>query len=434
MRKIILIIICGLFLSFRAEAAASFTTGSFLLNTSTGNQAVTGAGFQPKLVIFFAGQKADAQGESNDVRFMYGAAVSSTKRWALAGSGGWGSGNSDARNGWQADRCIIGVNTFAATVDFEADMVTLDADGFTINVTTASATSYRIFYMAFGGSDISADVGTFTISATGSKAITGVGFQPTLIGLGVASASADGYGNFTEGSIGWATASSNRYALSWAAQNNVADTNSVKSQISTGVLQEIWITPVVEDLADFTSMDADGFTINVSSNVNSPVVGYIAMRGASFKLGAFNEPTSTGNASVTGVGFQPSMVAVFSFSAASTASIIDGENLMIGAATSSSNRRSFDIDCPDAATTSTDQRKTSEALWLTHITGSTNSGNPTNTAEADFVSMDADGFTYNMTTADATSRQVIYVAFAQTPVSSTNTTIYNATLYGATVY
>lgn len=409
--------------------AASFTTGSFLLNTSTGNQSVTGVGFQPKLLIFFAGHKADAQGESNDLRLMYGAAVSSTKRWCLASAGGWGSGNSDARTGWQADRCIIGVNTFASTADFEADFVSMDADGFTVNVATASGTSYRIFYAAFGGADISADVGTFTISATGSKAITGVGFQPTLVGIGVASSTVDGYGGFMEAGFGWATSSSNRMCVSWAGENALAATNTVKSQKSTAILQEIWVTPVVEDLADFTSMDADGFTINVTSNVNSPVVGYIAMKGCQIKLAAFNEPTSTGNSSVTGVGFQPSLTIFFSISAATTSSIVDGANVMIGAATSSSNRRVFDVDSPDAADTTTDQRETSEALCLTHVTGSGSSGNPTNNAKADFVSMDSDGFTYNMTVADATARETYYLAFAQT-AAATTTFIPRLTLMG----
>jgi hypothetical protein len=43
-------------------------------------------------------------------------------------------------------------------------------------------------------------------------------------------------------------------------------------------------------------------------------------------------------------------------------------------------------------------------------------GSPTTNAVADLVSFDADGFTLNWTTADATAREILYLAFGSTAV------------------
>ena len=56
--------------------------GNFALNTSTGNQSITGLGFQPKLVIFYPTQQT-ADGVIVDYQLAIGAAVSSTSRFSV---------------------------------------------------------------------------------------------------------------------------------------------------------------------------------------------------------------------------------------------------------------------------------------------------------------------------------------------------------------
>ncbi len=66
--------------------ALSLDQGSFALNTSTGNQAVTGVGFEPKVILFYL---VDATGDGSAASYAFGlgSAISSTERFALCGQG-----------------------------------------------------------------------------------------------------------------------------------------------------------------------------------------------------------------------------------------------------------------------------------------------------------------------------------------------------------
>src|SRR5207244_5441114 len=69
-----------------------------------------------------------------------------------------------------------------STITLALDFVSNNADGFTVNVVTADATSRRVFYLALGGLT-NAVVGNYQTPATttGNQTITGLGFQPDLL-------------------------------------------------------------------------------------------------------------------------------------------------------------------------------------------------------------------------------------------------------------
>ena len=163
--------------------ALSSKVGTFTTNTVTGNQAITGVGFQPKIVFIFATQKT-AAGASVDMSLCFGVGVSSTSRAYKAVA------DRDAQTTTEANTRSSNAGLFAikttsspTVLTAAADLVTLDSDGFTFNLTTAPGTGIFMGYLALGGTDI-ANVATGVFNertGTGSQAVTGVGFQPDAI-------------------------------------------------------------------------------------------------------------------------------------------------------------------------------------------------------------------------------------------------------------
>lgn len=106
---------------------------------STGNKSVTGLGFKPKLVKF----KVTPTASGSASNWGEGAMTATSQYYYATGSGG----SSFARNTSQTS-CIGYVIGSTSTPALLAQRVSLDADGFTINVTTAA--SVDVEYEAFG--------------------------------------------------------------------------------------------------------------------------------------------------------------------------------------------------------------------------------------------------------------------------------------------
>lgn len=111
--------------------------------------------------------------------------------------------------------------------------------------------------------------GTFTVTATGAKAITGVGFTPKAImftwlpGSGFGIAFNFGYG-FTDGTTQWA----------FAANSQEGGDHSGGSVTNKCILATIG-NQAVSVNGSLTSFDADGFTLDITTYVADRVFGYI---------------------------------------------------------------------------------------------------------------------------------------------------------------
>lgn len=403
--------------------AFNAATGTITTPTSTGNASVTGLGFTPKVIILYSSSVSSvAQG----VIYGFGAATSSSARWTI-GIGedqGGGSANNFAR-GLKSTKCLTVVQStgLTPTVYLEADLVSMDADGFTLNWTTVQASGMPVYYLALGGSDLNAKVGTFdTGTGTGNQSITGVGFIPSTVLIG------GSIGNTTEGlttasifALGVGTSSSNRAAFSLLGNNSVLGQENSSVQDTSHIYYRTTNNKSMNAAGDLVSMDADGFTINLSTNTAARRNGYIALSGINVKTGVFNQPTSTGNQSITGVGFTPKATLFMTRGLVSSSTVDSSWSLSIGSAVSSSSRNVASASgVLDAATIiSGIDGSASKAIQL--ITAN-NGSNPTLSADADFVSNDSNGFTLNWTNADATAREVIYWALGQ---ASSGTSLFD---------
>jgi len=281
--------------------------GSFLCPTSTGNHSVTGIGFKPHLVIFFGGAKADPQGGGSgaDMNLWFGVANRALEQWVSTINCINGAATTDATSAFSATSCIL-THTTASAKLFEAAIVSMDDDGFTVNFTTAPGTARRIFYIAYELKDSSIKIGTFTNAAsTGNQSFTGVGFQPKLL---IAST------GVTDGtsccfSLGAALSTSSR----WAHAVNIRDNSGSNlggayCTRTSRFIEYLRITgPREAIVADLVSFNADGFTLNYSTAILAKQFGYIAIAGddVDVDVGAFDKGALSSSYTVTGMAFQP---------------------------------------------------------------------------------------------------------------------------------
>lgn len=387
---------------------------SITLNTVTGNQAITGVGFQGKLLLLW-GNAGAVLGNATNATMILGAASSSTNRWAMWGRTRDALATSDADRAASTTRVLVRSSTDGASLTDEIDFVSWDADGFTLNIITTGGAASILFYLVLGGADLSnVAVGSFnTGTVLGNLAVTGVGFQGTLALFG------GERDDTTLGptvnarlGLGAARSSTSRWTTAWLGADNQVNGDEQTIQRTTQCEIRTSNLLVITSEIDFVSWDADGFTVNiVTANANRTIF-YVAL-GGTFQaaLGSFAQPGATGNQGVT-VGFQPLAELFASNSKAAGAAGVADSKQVIGAALSSTVRRVSALAATDLADpTQADQRKL-DTLCLTHLTA----GTPTVNAEADFVSQDADGFTVNWTTVDATARQQLYLALASAAV------------------
>lgn len=119
----------------------------FALNGSTGDQAVTGIGFEPDALVFLGCTDFDTStsgsagpGSQPGTIMMLGAADASLNQWVGCQRSEYNS-TANRWSNWWDDNCIahIGAPTYGGptTVDQLASLVSMDSDGFTINLSAA---------------------------------------------------------------------------------------------------------------------------------------------------------------------------------------------------------------------------------------------------------------------------------------------------------
>ena len=257
-------------------------------------------------------------------------------------------------------------------------------------------------------------VGSFSIltSDSGNKGLTGVGFRPQAVILhwnGTGSATdATAAGDLRSG-FGVFNAAGEQAAIAYPSLDAQTSGTTAARGSTTLLFLDIGATATQTGGASFTSMDSDGFTINVSDAPSADtVVMYIAIGGSDIggvKVGTYTGNVTTGNKSVTGVGFQPDALLLFN---GGGGIVIPGSSgtrggLAFGAATSSAQRiSSWATDEGSATIDSGSYTYDGEMMALV--------GGEVDSIEnrQSLVSFDADGFTFNQLEADTPGH--IYLA------------------------
>lgn len=279
-------------------------------------------------------------------------------------------------------------------------------------ISTARTDSMRN-WLAPCGVDQETAVGIFFLNeATGLQAITGVGFQPELVGIigvGLAPDDEDMVGWEARGSafhIGFADGT-DQWAGSLAGQYNQftwsIDRHSWWRDDRIVTMQGVSGHQIIESFsASLDSFDADGFTLDVDV---APTKGvrcvYFAAAGApgGYKVGTTQIPGSTGNQAVSGTGFQPS--AVFFANGPGSLGVQDHEWIGVGGSDGTDNYSTW-AGARKGGPWLSNRNDTGKCITFAESsTGSGGAGRQIR-AQASIASMDADGFTLNWSSVNGT--------------------------------
>jgi hypothetical protein len=172
-----------------------------------------------------------------------------------------GSNPQVAKRRQSTQRVLSTTTTFT-----EADLVSFDSDGFTLNYTTAGGTADTFYYLAMRGPQFK--VSSFNqATSTGNQSLTGAGFTPKasiMISANDVSANNDAAQSHARASFGWATGTSARASLWIGETDNVSPTVASRNLDRTKLIKLMTegASPTVNAAADHVSFDSDGQTIN----------------------------------------------------------------------------------------------------------------------------------------------------------------------------
>ncbi len=267
---------------------------------TSANQAVTGIGFQPQLVIhlFTDAPSRDGLPFAGAVeRYTIGAMDAQGHQFAFgmhATGGGVTPGTNQSNGTLRTDCCILsyGESTYPTPNSF-ASFVSMDADGFTVTNSSpfipGAPPNYFVGSLCLAGLD-NATVGSFTrtiVSAPVSQSITGLGYQP-VFGMFVESG-----GDNAGVDVGAADTISEWATAFWTSEGG-SSTDVVSTNRTDASLVDVTMpvaTKTVNALASLFSFDSDGFTLSYNqTNTRAATVGYIALKFASSTGGLIGIP------------------------------------------------------------------------------------------------------------------------------------------------
>jgi hypothetical protein len=394
---------------FQTHLRAEFekAVGSFQLNTTTGNQVISTLTFRPKIVFFKWSEQTTTGTSSAHYSIGYGVAISSSSRAAIFLRQSDGSLNIDARHA--ENRCIAVVNG-SGTVTESADLVSMNSNGFTINVANA-ATAVRVSFEAWGGTSLTnAALIRFTTPTTaGSSQVTGAGFAPDLAHFFTAGLTAAPPATATGGRLGFGFAASVT-AQAGLGNSVLSGTNADRGAQSSSKAIYVPNTSGMYLEANVSSFDADGVTLNYTKVQTTGVHAWaVFVKGLQGSAGSLVQPASPQNQSVT-LPFEPEAAFFSSYCHPSASGEQATAKLSLGFAVSATEE-SVNWAGANSGNNQAQQANLQDAAIACYTAGG--GGTPILNSKAHFISNNPAGFTVNWSAADSTPRQVIFFAVAE---------------------
>lgn len=408
-----------------SAAAGSFTTG-----TGTGDlTAISGLSFQPKVILFAMTGAQALNSAQNTGLVSLGACSSTSARWAISFA------DNDAETAGNSSRLIRNDAVLAWLGGGEAvngllDVSAIASDGFTPTVDGAFLNSYHVIWLALGGADLTAEVGTYQqTGGTGTQEVNLAGaFQPSVVILSDSAQSA--FGTAEAGGrigLGWMTSTA-QASCCIHGQDTADPTNTNCMTSTTRCLVNTGSTGTLSLQLSYVSLDSDGFTVNRDTGAGTPHHGYIALAGIQAYAGTTAARTDTNTTSVTAPGFQPRAVLFMQTgnpTATETATSADA-NLSVGWAVGAGGYGVF-LSSEDNLADADSVNRTSNTIPI-HKWNRTGASTWTDAGTADVDSLDATGFTYDQLTADSQATLIPYLALGDAPAAGSAVPIIRQTM------
>ena len=273
------------YLALGGNDISNATTGQFTSAVSTGNQSVTGVGFQPDaLILFGTAEDTNFETAANDGAYFIVGFTDGTNQ------GQTSIYTKNASDPTDTSRNITSSKVYSALTNNqgilqECSIVSMDADGFTVNWTTANGTARYLGYIAIKG-NLRVAVGNTALSgSTGNQSVSGVGFKPNAAMFQINGHTVEGVTTHGEIGLSFCTDSSSRFEIGGNDRDalNVGLGTVVEAYRHTqsGKIIANYAAGsggsggALQDLGDFVSWDADGFTYNMSTASNALKMNYL---------------------------------------------------------------------------------------------------------------------------------------------------------------
>jgi hypothetical protein len=390
--------------------------GTFTANTGTGNQTISGivdqaaAAFTPKAILIWTTYQTGA-GFTDEQVFQKGLTdgVQQASHYARAS-------DNDSPN--DTDRAVsvaavVAIRNLAGTNVRVGTIGTISSGQFVINWTTADGSAQIFHFLAIGGSDVNCRVGTGTTSDLATSGLVFPGDAKAVI-LFQAGSSGDFGANHP--AVGFIAIAEDGVTVTQACASVM--TEDAQATSDTWRYQRDDRCGVIQ--AEGTGAEFNALTFSVTGGLvlaagtGNVTFAYLAIGGSgvSAKVGSALQPTTTGTQAISGLGFEPAGVLLMSVGQTPQSTVQTETRFSFGAMTAAAQGVGW-IGNLDAQNPSVSARRHATTKCLTMSTPAATGSSSTTEAEAEFDSLDADGFTLDWTTADATQRQYLYLALGE---------------------
>jgi hypothetical protein len=420
---------------------ASFSAGALTAVTIS-----TGLGEAVKAIMFFWTRQS-ADGTTDEMHFGFGCCTGTAQEWCVHGKNQDAATTSACAHLMLNNACIVDIAVGAGTtIDFQADCTTFgsgaNSDQVVITPSNAPTVTTRVFWVAFGGTDItSAKAGTFSMSSgAGPTAVTDPGFTPNAVIFGGRpSTVAAGTVNTTQAlwlMLGAASSTNTADQCSTMVASGAvaASMDDYGRELTNRCMNFESAASSNQGEAHVSSWDANGFTLTHDSSVaGAYLMGYLAFAGtAQWKVISETAATSVTTKAKTGVGFQPTALPLI-VSASMTAgegfvSATDVLGLSVGAYDGTTQGAVW-IGEQDGNTASLSAQRQSTALAVINAAGANvvaTGSSTTFPATASIQSLNPNGWTTSWTAADATAREFWVLAVAGAAAATPKSLVYQS--------
>jgi hypothetical protein len=389
--------------------------GTFVANTATGNQTISGivdesaAAFTPKAVLLWSSYATADVTFQDGFNFAFGMTDGTT-----SGSGSLVAQDNVAtqRCGSRVDTVMACMNTATATTAVRSGaFVSFGSGQFVINWTVQDGVAAIWHYLALGGDDLDAAV----VSQALIMARTAV-TASFDVAANIQFSTQSGTANSTAQGALVATRESGAFnqGMWWFfLDDNISPANSLRFQRAD---QSVVIGNNNGSIDAVGAQDPLGMAYDVT-NTNGNLTRKGLMVGGVLAAGGSGlQPAATGTQAVSGLGFSPKCVLIFSIGNVAIANKTSANDTKLSFGAADRTRQGFGYNANvDGQNPSVAVNYSDDGAIIAAVTPNATAASSTIDAQAAIQSVDADGFTLNWTAADATAREYVWLALGDDP-------------------
>lgn len=285
------------------------SVGTSTSPTSTGAKAVTGVGFQPKVVLPFS-QWGASTGATTIATMGLGAAVSTSSRAAIAVSSLSGVTTSGTHRLHTNSKLIT--DCYNGNANEAADLTSFDADGFTLNWSPAVVSANIINHICLGGADLEVSLVQCQMNGTNAAQSFAHGLSGAPTGVLFFSAVNDqlppNTATATNMSIG-VIAGSNKFGIGVFSAVGQTTTLCRRVLSASRVLSFFDGNGAIVRAMDVSSVDATNVNVTYPVTVSTYTSYFwmLCIRGAKCQVGTFDCNGSTSPLTINTTGIRPKL-------------------------------------------------------------------------------------------------------------------------------